>query len=67
MTIQEYIRVATTGKPKADFLYYRLYFTDMKCKWCIYNGFACKTPKAEGFCADYRVEKLDLELKEDKS
>lgn len=63
MTIQEYIRVAANGSPKEDFLYYRLYFTQMNCKWCFYNGFACKQPKKEGVCIDYRVEKKDLEFK----
>lgn len=64
MTIQQYIKVATTGLPKQDFLYYRLYFLRMDCKWCIYNGYACKHPKGEDVCIDYRVEKKHLEFKE---
>lgn len=60
MTIQEYIRVAASGLPKEDFLFYRLYFTNMNCKWCLYNGYACRHPKEENVCIDYRVEKEDL-------
>jgi hypothetical protein len=63
MTIQEYIRVAANGYPKDEFLYYRLYFTQMDCKWCFYKGYGCKHPKTEGVCIDYRVEKKDLEFK----
>lgn len=60
MTIQEYIRVAASGLPKEDYLFYRLYFTNMNCKWCMYNGYACRHPKEENVCIDYRVEKEDL-------
>lgn len=60
MTIQEYIIVAANGYPKADFLFYKPHFMNMDCKWCFYNGYACKCPKSEGVCIDYRVEKEDL-------
>ena len=62
MTIQEYIRKAVNGFPKEEVRYYRLYFTQMDCKWCMYNGYACKHPKRDGVCIDYRVEKRDLEF-----
>lgn len=54
MTIQEYIRIAIAGVPKEDFDYYKEFFTDMSCEHCIYNGFACKSPKVEDVCMDYR-------------
>ena len=60
MTIQEYIRVAANGLPKEDFLFYRLHFINMNCEWCLYNGYACRHPKGENVCIDYRVEKEDL-------
>lgn len=63
MTIQEYIKVAINGIPKADFIYYRPFFADMDCEHCLYNGFACKHPKADGVCIEYRVEKNDIKLR----
>lgn len=62
MTIQEYMRVAVLGYPKEELVYYRPYFLDMACKHCIYNGYACKDPKQEGVCIDYRVEKNHMEF-----
>lgn len=56
MTIQEYIKIAINGFPKEEFDHYRPFFLDMSCEHCIYNGFACKDPKADGVCIDYRVE-----------
>lgn len=62
MTIQEYIRIAIAGVPKEDFDYYKEFFTDMSCEHCIYNGFACKVPKVEDVCMDYRVERSHKEF-----
>lgn len=61
MTIQEYIRVAANGLPKEDFHYYRRFFWSMNCKWCMYNGYACREPKTDDVCIEYRVEKKDIE------
>jgi hypothetical protein len=63
MTIQEYIRLAINGIPNADYKYYMPYFLRMDCEHCIYNGFACKHPKSEGVCIEYRVEKKHKEFK----
>ena len=63
MTIQEYIRIAVAGTPKKEYDYYKRYFTHMDCEHCFYNGYACQTPKEDGVCMDYRVEKKDLEFK----
>lgn len=63
MKIQEYIRLQIKGTPAADVVFYRPYFQNMNCKWCLYNGFACKSPKGKNVCIDYRVEKIDLEQK----
>lgn len=57
MTIQEYIRIAVNGFPKAELEYYRPYFYNIDCEHCIYNGYACKEPKGSEACIDYRVEK----------
>jgi hypothetical protein len=56
MTIQEYMRLAIHGIPSKDFHDYLPYFFNMSCEHCIYNGFDCKDPKADGVCIDYRVE-----------
>lgn len=63
MTIQEFIRLAINGIPNADYKYYMPYFLRMDCEHCIYNGFACKHPKSEGVCIEYRVEKKHKEFK----
>lgn len=63
MTIQEYIRVAINGVPNEDFVFYKPYFMDMSCKHCMYNGYACKDPKTDDVCIEYRVEKKDLQFK----
>lgn len=62
MTIQEYIRIAANGYPKEEFLYYAPYFMNMDCKWCMFRGYACRHPKEEGVCIEYKVEKKDLEF-----
>lgn len=62
MTIQEYIRIAVNGFPKKDFDYYRPYFINMDCEHCIYNGYACRHPKGDDICIEYRVEKTHLEF-----
>lgn len=67
MTIQEYVRIAVNGFPKEEFNYYREFFVDMDCKWCMYNGYACKSPKTDTVCIDYRVEKRDLEFRKPNS
>ena len=64
MTIQEYIKISISGKPAKDVVYYRPYFKDMDCKWCIYNGYACTKPKKGNVCIDYRVERTHLEFKQ---
>ena len=63
MTIQEYIQVAVKGLPKGDFSFYRPYFLNMSCEHCIYNGYACRYPKRNGVCIEYRVEKRHKEFK----
>lgn len=62
MTIQEYIRIAVNGFPKAELEYYRPYFYNIDCEHCIYNGYACKDPKGSEACIEYRVEKSHLEF-----
>ena len=62
MTTQEYIRIAVSGLPVEEFKYYKPFFVDMSCEHCIYNGYACKTPKREGVCAEYRVERSHKEF-----
>lgn len=63
MTINEYIKIAIHGFPKEEYHYYMKYFTNMDCQWCMYKGYACKHPKMNGVCIEYRVEKRDLEFK----
>ena len=63
MTIQEFIKVAINGFPKAEFKYYLPYFKHMNCRWCIYNGYACRHPKGTDVCIEYRVEQKHLEFK----
>lgn len=55
MTIQEYIRIAVNGFPKNEFAYYRKYFLNMSCEYCIHNGYACKHPEANDICIEYCV------------
>ena len=62
MTIQEYIKIAVKGFPPKEFKYYAKYFTNMNCEYCIYNGYACKHPKGDDVCIEYRVEKSHLEF-----
>ena len=62
MTIQEYIKVAINGTPKADFIYYQPFFACMDCEHCIYNGYACRRPKGGEVCIEYRVEKNHKEF-----
>ena len=62
MTIQEYIKVAINGLPKEDFIYYQPFFMHMNCEHCIYNGYACKHPKGDDVCMEYRVEKSHKEF-----
>jgi hypothetical protein len=57
MTIQEYMRLAINGIPNADYKYYMPFFLNMDCEHCIYNGYACRSPKADSVCMDYRVER----------
>lgn len=64
MTIQEYINVAINRIPKGDFIFYKPFFEKMSCEHCIYKGYACTKPKAEGVCMDYRVEKKHMEFKQ---
>jgi hypothetical protein len=63
MTIQEYIRIAINGFPKKELEYYRPFFQNMDCEHCIFNGFACRHPKSEDVCIEYRVEKKHKEFK----
>lgn len=63
MTIQEYMRLAVNGIPSRDFHYYLPYFINMSCEHCIHNGFACKHPEEEDVCIEYRVEKVNNNLK----
>lgn len=63
MTIQEYMKIAIHGYSSADSKYYRPFFLNMSCEHCIYNGYACRSPKSEGVCIDYRVEKKHKEFK----
>lgn len=62
MTIQEYVKIAVKGYPKDELAYYQPYFINMNCEHCIYNGYACKKPKNERVCIDYRVERTHLEF-----
>lgn len=62
MTIHEYIKIAVSGTAKSDVRYFKNYFLDMNCKWCIYNGYACKHPKEHGVCIEYDVRKELLEF-----
>lgn len=62
MTIQEYMTIAINGIPRADYKYYMPYFLNMSCEHCIYNGYACKDPKTDDVCIDYRVEKRNNEF-----
>ena len=62
MTIKEYIRIAVNGFPKEDLKYYLPYFINMDCEHCIYNGYACRHPKSDDVCIEYRVEKTHLEF-----
>ena len=61
MTIQEFIRVAINKYPSATYDYYRPYFLNMDCGWCMYNGHACRHPEGDDVCMEYRVEKKHLE------
>lgn len=63
MTIQEYIRIAINGFPKKELEYYRPFFQNMDCEHCIFNGYACRHPKSEDVCIEYRVEKKHKEFK----
>ena len=63
MTIQEYIRIAINGFPKKELEYYRPFFQNMDCEHCIFNGFACRHPKSDDVCIEYRVEKKHKEFK----
>jgi len=63
MTIQEYIRIAINGFPKNELDYYRPFFQNMDCEHCIFNGFACRHPKSDDVCIEYRVEKKHKEFK----
>ncbi len=63
MTIQEFMRIAINGYPKDDYKYYKPFFKDMDCEHCIYNGFACRHPKSDDVCIEYRVEKKHKEFK----
>lgn len=62
MTIQEYLKIAVHGYPIEELNYYKPYFLQMDCQHCIYNGYACKDPKTEEVCIDYRVEKNHMEF-----
>lgn len=57
MTIQEYMKIAIYGFPKEEYIYYKPFFEIMDCEHCIYNGYACRSPKADSVCMDYRVER----------
>ena len=63
MTIQEYIRIAINGFPKKELEYYRPFFQNMSCEHCIFNGFACRQPKSDDVCIEYRVEKKHKEFR----
>lgn len=63
MTIQEYIRIQAEGKQAADMVFFRPYFLNMNCRWCLYNGYACRTPQGPKVCMEYRVEKMDINQK----
>lgn len=63
MTIQEYIRIAINGFPKNELDYYRPFFQNMDCEHCIFNGFACRHPKSDDVCIEYRVEKKHKEFR----
>lgn len=62
MKIQEFIKIAVMEHPAKEFKFYRKYFTNMSCEYCIYNGYACKNPKTDDVCIEYRVEKSHLEF-----
>lgn len=63
MDIQDFIRVAVNGYPKKDLIAYKPFFVNMDCEWCLYCGYACKTPKEEGVCMQYRIELEDVKQK----